>query len=177
MAGGIYLVQLDNSLVELGEQGYVTEAVLQRYLADYPHLMAGDQIDPASPRRWLFIRREAAVPSEDGGAGRWALDHLFLDQEAVSTLVEVKRASDTRIRREVVGKMLDYAANVVVYWPGDLIRAQFQGRCLAEGRDPGQVLADFLGSEEQAEAFWQQAREKLQAGKIRMIFVADVVPT
>ena len=27
------------------------------------------------------------------------------------TLVEVKRSSDTRIRREVVGQMLDYAAN------------------------------------------------------------------
>ena len=50
MAGGIYLVQQDNSLVELGEHGYVIEAVLQRYLADYPHLMAGDQIDPDSPR-------------------------------------------------------------------------------------------------------------------------------
>jgi hypothetical protein len=33
------------------------------------------------------------------------------DQNAVPTLVEVKRSSDTRIRREVVGQMLDYAAN------------------------------------------------------------------
>ena len=30
------------------------------------------------------------------------------------TLVEVKRSSDTRIRREVVGQMLHYAANAVV---------------------------------------------------------------
>ena len=66
MAGGIYLVQGDNSLVELGEQGYVTESILQGFLADYPNLMAGDQINPGSPRRWLFVKREAAVPSEPG---------------------------------------------------------------------------------------------------------------
>src|SRR5262249_47674536 len=34
------------------------------------------------------------VPSEEEGGGRWALDHLFLDQDAVPTLVEVKRGGD-----------------------------------------------------------------------------------
>ena len=176
MAGGIYLVQTDSSLVELGEQGYVTEDILQRFLADYPHLMPGDQVDPSSPRRWLFIQREAAVPSEEGGSGRWALDHLFLDQDAIPTLVEVKRASDTRIRREVVGQMLDYAANAVVYWPGDSIRAQFERRCIEESKEPHEELVAFLGETGDAEAFWRQAKENLLAGRIRMIFVADVIP-
>ena len=90
------------------------------------------------------------TPEQDVHAHR----HPFLDQETALTLVEVKRASDTRIRREVVGQMLDYAANAVVYWPGDLIRAQFEGRCLAEGRGPDQVLPNFLGGEARAEAFW-----------------------
>jgi hypothetical protein len=31
--------------------------------------------------------------------------------------VEVKCNIDTRIRPEVVGQMLDYVANAVVYWP------------------------------------------------------------
>jgi hypothetical protein len=31
--------------------------------------------------------------------------------------VEVKCSIDTRIRPEVVGQMLDYVANPVVYWP------------------------------------------------------------
>jgi hypothetical protein len=44
----------------------------------------------------------------------------------VPTLVEVKRSSDTRIRREVVGQMLDYAANAVVYWPLERLRATFE---------------------------------------------------
>ncbi|MDQ3044200.1 MAG: hypothetical protein M3R06_03475 [Chloroflexota bacterium] len=177
MAGGIYLVQGDNSLVELGEQGYVTESILQGLLADYPNLMAGDQINPGSPRRWLFVKREAAVPSEEGGGGRWALDHLFLDQDAIPTLVEVKRASDNRIRREVVGQMLDYAANAVVYWPGESIRSQFEVLCLAAGKVSNDVLAEFLGEELEPEAYWRLVDENLRAGKIRMIFVADVIPT
>jgi hypothetical protein len=44
----------------------------------------------------------------------------------VPTLIEVKRQSDTRLRREVVGQMLDYAANAVVYWRIDQLRAEFE---------------------------------------------------
>src|SRR5712692_1756730 len=72
-----------------------------------------------------------ACPSAEGGGGRWPVDHLFLDQDAIPTLVEVKRSSDTRIRREVVGQMLDYAANAVVYWPVDHLYAQFETQCRA----------------------------------------------
>ena len=60
-------------------------------------------------------------------------DHLFLDQDGVPTLVEVKRSTDTRLRRELVGQMLDYAANAVVYWPVEEIRSRFIARC--DGRD------------------------------------------
>ena len=67
-----------------------------------------------------------AVPSEEGGGWRWSLDHLFLDQDGIRTLVEVKRSTDSRIRREVVGQMLDYAANAVVYWPVEEIRSTFR---------------------------------------------------
>ena len=63
---------------------------------------------------------------ETGGLDRWSVDHLFIDQDAVPTIVEVKRASDTRIRREVVGQMLDYAANGVVNWPAESLRARFE---------------------------------------------------
>jgi hypothetical protein len=62
-----------------------------------------------------LITREAPVPADDDGVGRWAVDHVFLDQEGIPTLVEVKRSTDTRLRREVVGQMLEYAANAVVY--------------------------------------------------------------
>lgn len=173
--GGIYLLQ-DGGLVGLNEQAYAAEELLQKLLADHPNLLAGEQVDATSPRRWLLVTREASVPGEEGGAGRWALDHLFLDQDAVPTLVEVKRSTDTRVRREVVGQMLDYAANAVVYWPVGEILALFKATCNDKGLDPDVVLDDFLGDDADPEAFWQLAKQNLQAGRIRMIFVADQIP-
>ena len=45
------------------------------------------------------------------------LDHLFLDQDGVPTIVETKRSSDNRLRKEVVAQMLDYASNALIYLP------------------------------------------------------------
>ena len=91
-------------------------------------------MNPTDPRRWLLISREVGIPGEAHGAARWAIDHLFLDQEGIPTFVEVKRSSDTRIRREVFGQMLDYAANAMQYWPPGNIQALFGARCERDGR-------------------------------------------
>lgn len=173
----IFLIDGSEQLVELREQLYDSEDLLQRLLATHPSLLAGDQINRTDPRRWLLIRREAGIPGEEGGSDRWSIDHLFLDQDAIPTLVEVKRSSDTRIRREVVGQMLDYAANAVVYWPVEYLRAQFEGACAGRNLDPEQELASFLGPEEDPSSFWQQAKTNLQAGKVRLVFVADEIPS
>lgn len=172
----IFLIQNDGQLIAMREQAYDSEVLLQNLLARYPHLLVGEQIDPSQPRRWLLITREASLPSAEGGNGRWAVDHLFLDQDAVPTLVEVKRSSDTRIRREVVGQMLDYAANAVVYWPIETLRAHFETQCQGRGVDPDQELASFLGPGQDPLLFWQQAKTNLQAGKVRLLFVADEIP-
>lgn len=177
MSGGIYLIQDNGQLVEMLEQPYDSEALLQELLAKYPNLLAGDQMNNASPRRWLLISREARLPSEEGGANRWSIDHLFLDQDAIPTLVEVKQSTDTRIRREVVGQMLDYAANAVVYWPIEKIQAQFEATCEGRGLASAQALEEFLGMEADPEQFWQQAKTNLQAGRVRMVFVADEIPS
>lgn len=176
MNGGISLIQDNGQLIEMTEQEYDSEDLLQQLLATYPSLISGEQIDSESPRRWLLISREISLPSQEDGAGRWSVDHLFLDQDAIPTLIEVKRSSDTRIRREVVGQMLDYAANAVVYWPVETIRAQFETNSQAQGLDPEERLSEFLELDSDAEQFWQKAKTNLQAGKVRMIFVADEIP-
>jgi hypothetical protein len=176
MSGGIYLIQNDGQLVEMREQQYDSEDLLQKLLADYPNLLAGDQIDSAVPRRWLLVAREVPLASEEDGAGRWSVDHLFIDQDGIPTLVEVKRSSDTRIRREVVGQMLDYAANAVVYWPLEAIRARFEAKCEAQGTYPQQMLGELLSPDADQEQFWQKVKTNLQAGRVRLVFVADVIP-
>lgn len=123
MATGIYLLKENGELVEMSEQHYDSEDLLQTLLAKYPNLLAGDQIDSLNPRKWLLVSREMAIPDKEEGGGRWSVDHLFLDQDAVPTLIEVKRSSDTRIRREVIGQLLEYASNAASYWSIEKIRA------------------------------------------------------
>ena len=89
MAGRIYLLNGESKLIAMEESAYDSENLLQKLRADHPDRLAGEQIDAEEPRRWLLVTREMAVPGEQYGAGRWSLDHLFLDQDAVPTLVEV----------------------------------------------------------------------------------------
>jgi hypothetical protein len=91
--------------------------------------------------------------------------------------VEVKRSNDTRIRREVVGQMLDYAANAVVYWPVEEIRAKFEATCSARQVDPDEEVTRLTGDGTEAGEFWQKVKTNLQAGRVRMLFVADEIPT
>ena len=175
LAGKIYL-RTERGLVAMQEEDYDAELDLQLLLAEYPDLLAGDQIRPASPRRWLLVERESGIEDTAGGLPRWSLDHLFIDQEAVPTLVEVKRRTDTRLRREVVGQMLDYAANAVVYLPIEQLQAWFDDRCRREGRAAEQIMAEALGPDLDPDAFWLAAKTNLQAGRIRLVFVADEIP-
>jgi len=172
---GVYLRD-GEALIAMREEPYATEAVLQRLLADHPDLLAGDQGDVEEPRRWLFVSQELSLASEEDGSGRWYVDHLFIDQDAVPTLVEVKRSSDTRIRREVVGQMLDYAANAVVYWNVEKLRAAFEARCEQRGAEPDEEIRDHAGADSDSESFWARVKTNLAAGKLRLVFVGDEIP-
>lgn len=182
MAGGIFVIRDDGELVQFVNELYPTEDVLQSYVEKYPDLLAGDLIDAESPRRWVLVQREAPLAGDEGGAGRWSVDHIFLDQDAIPTFVEVKRSSDTRIRREVIGQMMEYAAHAVVYWPVEKMRAQFEATCGNCGADPGERLATLLSLPDDAavadevESFWARAKENLEQGHLRLLFVADVFP-
>ncbi len=175
MGGGIYLIQDDDRLVEMIEQAYDTEDRLQELLEKYPNLVAGDQIDRATPRQWLLISREMSLPTDDEANGQWSFEHLFLDQNAIPTLVAVKHSQEARIRREIVGQMLDYAANVLVYWPMESIITQFESNCRDAGRDPEQIFETFLGGDAHEDRFWEKVKTNLQAGKLRLVFVSDEV--
>ena len=174
MAGGIYLIQDGDRLVEMMEQPYDSEDQLQDLLVTYPNLIAGDEIDRATARRWLLISREPA-PSEEETAVQWSLDHLFLDQNAVPTLVDVRRTPNAELRQKVLGQSIDYAANALFYWPVDSIIAMFEANCRDRGRDPEQIFEEFLGADANEERFWQKVKTNLQAGKVRLVFVADEI--
>ncbi|HBK24449.1 MAG TPA: hypothetical protein DDZ60_18700 [Planktothrix sp. UBA10369] len=179
MAGGIYLIQDDDRLVEMIEQPYDSEDQIQELLETYPNLLAGDEIDRVqtshgtSVRRWLLISRDLTIPAEEDNGSRWSIDHLFLDQDSIPTLVTVKRSRNVETRQKMIGQMLDNAANLGLYWPIESIISQFEANCRDQGRDPEQVFEDFLGSDLNEDGFWQKVKTNLQAGKLRLVFVAD----
>ena len=175
-SSGVFVLKDEDTLVPMEAAHFASEDDLQGLLAKFPALLSGDQINPTIPRKWLLVKREKSVPDEDGGAGRWSLDHLFLDQDGVPTLVEVKRQSDTRICREVVGQMLDYAANCLVYWPVEGLQADLEETCKARGVLPVDAVAEIIGEGANLEEFWSGVKTNLNAGRIRLLFVADRIP-
>lgn len=178
MTAKIFLLGKDDMISEVEEAGYESEDVLQSLLARFPSLLAGDEMTPHAPRRWLLVSREMAVPDSEDGGGRWSLDHLFVDQDGTPTFVECKRSTDTRARREVVAQMLDYAANGIRYWSVDAIRQA----AVERARDAGSSLDEEvrklieLGSLDSVDTFWKTVEKKLRTGEVRLVFVADVIP-
>jgi len=169
---GVFL-RRGEDLVAMVETPYEAESVLQQLLARYPTLLTNDG---AAGEQWLLIRREAGLAIGEA-SGRGYLDHLFVDSAGIPTLVEVKRSTDARIRREVVGQMLDYAANAAVRWGGDTLQRWFEEACAERGSDPEQLLLDAFPAVENATMFWDQVRTNLVAERFRLVFVADSIPS
>jgi hypothetical protein len=142
-------------------------------VAEHPEVLADDA--RSEGRSWVLVRREAGIASVADGGGRLSLDHLFLDDAGVPTFVEVKRSSDSRIRREVVGQMLGYAANGIAHWPVETVRAWCEDDCRQNDRDPVAVLASELRAED-TDAYWDGVGTNLAAGRLRLVFVADQIP-
>jgi hypothetical protein len=73
--------------------------------------------------------------------------------------------------------MLEYAASAIACWPAALIRSRFEAR----ENDPAAELAAFLQGDagetpQTADQFWQTVDTNLRAGRVRLVFVADVIP-
>lgn len=145
------------------------EDEMQTLIGDFPEVIA-DEDGPL-----LLVRREQPIADGEAG-GRWSLDHLFVSRDGVPVLVEVKRAVDTRLRREVVGQLLDYAANGAAYWKAGVIADSFAATAAAAGHDPDLKLARFLDGATTPDAFWAQVDANFSAGRMKLVFVADAIP-
>ena len=160
------------TLNEFQEKPFDEEDALQELIARSPELLAGEQMNPSDPPRWILIAREAGIADQADGAARWSLDHALIDQHAVPTLVETKRGDNTEIRRTIVGQMLDYAAHASRYWTAAELREKFE-----EHEDSDLYLSDLLDQEEpDHEEFWSQVETNLNAKNLRLLFVADRIP-
>ena len=178
MAERIYTRDQQGRLEPLEEQPFSTEDDLQSLIAEHPELLDGEQIRPGDPRRWLLVTREKGIPESPDSGARWSLDHLIVDQDAVPTLAEVKRGSNSEIRRTIVGQVLEYAAHASLTWTADELRRTFEETAGLRGLDPQEMLADLLQTDEEpdAEGFFEKVATNLSARRMRLLFVADEIP-
>ena len=171
----LFHIDSDGSLSEMKPRDYDDEDHIQRLLAEYPAIL-GAQYNFQEPRRWALVQREVPVPDGVSSDRRWSLDHLYVDQDAIPTLVEVKRNRDTRSRREVIGQMFDYAANGPAYWSMGALRDAFASTHASLSPNANEALQMVLGEDVDCERFWTEVEENLRAGRIRMIFLVDQMP-
>ena len=95
--GGKIFVRNGNGRPEPVEEArFDSEDKLQELVATYPELLAGEQMDPEDPRRWILVKREKGIADRPDAADRWSVDHLMIDQDAVPTLIEAKRSLQLR---------------------------------------------------------------------------------
>lgn len=159
MGSSLFFMSQDGAASLASEAAYRAESDLQRIVADNPQLLMRN---PSSVSEALMlVRQEYPVRDPDDDSIFYSLDHLFLNQDGVPVLVEVKRSSDARIRREVVGQMLDYASRTR-YWDLSEIQQYFR---LANPESPYDT-----------EDFWVRVSSNLKAERMKLVFVADKIP-
>ena len=141
------------TVIPASEALYPAEADLQQLIAENPQLLLSS---PNEGQRLYLLRREQPVRDVPDGPALFSIDHLFIDQDGLPVLVEVKRSTDTRIRREVVGQMLDYASRMRA-WSASELRASA----------PLLDVPDDL---------WAALDGNLKAERMRLIFAADSIP-
>jgi hypothetical protein len=171
----LWVTTSEEALVPLETEGYAKEGDFQRLLADNPAVLAS-AVDPGGDSsQWLLVDRELPIKADESDTGTWSLDHLFIAADAVPVLVEVKRSSNPAARREVVAQMLDYAASFAADWSAERLRGRFEQRT---SRRPGtstiEMDAFFTSSGlDDEEQLWDNVQTNIDAGKIRLLFVAD----
>lgn len=161
MSTNLYFMS-DGAAFSMTEHRYETEGELQKIIADNPGLLVRDA-DPDRPSLML-IEREFEVPESGDSSNAYYLDHLLVDQSGVPVLVEVKRSTDTRTRREVVAQMLDYASRVST-WDADDLRERFRA-----SNEP-ETLETY-----DTDKFWEQVATCLKAERVKLVFAADCIP-
>ncbi len=175
----IYNQAGEGRLEPLEEMPFDVEKKLQALIAAHPELLDGEQISPGNERRWILIKPEKGIASSAGEAARWLVDHLIIDQDAIPTLVEVKKGDNSEIRRKVVGQMLEYAAHAAESWTADELRKEFEEKCVAQSLDPATEIATLLnedGDPDIVNRFWEDVATNLIAKRLRLLFVADEIP-
>ncbi len=170
---GFYLIDADRGLLSLEREELLREAELHQLLERHPQLLTGVPGSELPKEPYLLVKSEFGIADSKAGQDRWSLDIMLLARDGTPTMVEVKRAGDARLRREVVAQMLDYAANGMSAMTAENLQSAFERSREGSADD----LAGFLGGDGDPDDFWMRVHEKLDARDLRLIFAANRIPS
>lgn len=152
MNGDLYILNDDGSVTGMNEKGYDKEVELQKIIAKTPSLLA--RPTDGEDYQIYLVKQEQPLRAYDANTTYW-LDHFCVDSDNVPVLVEVKRSTDSRIHREVVGQLLDYTAHIQTV-DIDEIKKNFSENDLIN---------------------WDEVVNNIQANRMKLVFVADEIPS
>lgn len=151
--------------LEIQTKGYENERFLQEIIRDNPYLLERS-LEGEIAKKLYLIKRELSVKVLEDGYNYYSLDHLMVDEDGIPVLVEVKRSTDTRIKREVVAQMLDYASSASKWNVEELKRSFLESNPEIETER----------EEMTTEAFWKKVETNLSVEHLRLVFAADEIP-
>jgi len=147
--------------------GKTLEDALQGLIEREPNLVSGRQLAPGSsdPPRFALLRREMPV-------GDWSVDHLLVDQHGILTLIEAKLVENRESRRDVIGQVMEYAANVQQSWSDGRLRRLCSEYWLKAGKSVDEILRGVFG-EIDVDRFWSIVESNLSQARFRLVIAAD----
>ena len=156
------LFTVTDKIEVLNPNEFQEEILLENLISDYPDLISVDEIT-----RHFVVKRQQPILDSEQGEHEYYLDVLFIDENGVPVLAEVKRHTDTRIRREVVAQMLDYAMGMKLLNVNDL-RMSFR----ESNADKPDILKEF-----DTDDFCEKVKNNLELERMNLAFVADKIPS
>lgn len=153
-------IQINSSLNTLQEDKFKGEPELQELLEHFPELIPSDEIigNPS----FFLIQREFPVSTG-------YVDHLFIDQMMIPTIVETK-VNNPEIRRKIIGQGYEYLTSLSTeltgkqiieyakkYWK-DQYSSELKKRLELRGLDAKEI------------------DKNLKKPRLRLIFAADFIP-
>ena len=157
----------------LESQYFDNEKILQDILERFPEVIALDDLGVSEP--FLVIGREVATP-----AGY--IDVLCIDGEGILTVIEAKLARNSQIRREVVGQVLEYVAQVSKWRSQEVIQVANQyfrsGNTNTDSNLLDLLKEPFEESQNQLDPYgiYDKIDDNLRKGKIKVVIASDTIP-
>lgn len=164
-----------NQTKVLDQQAFDNEKLLQDVVESFPEVIALEDLGVKEP--FIVIGREVATM-----AGY--IDVLCIDGDGGLTVIETKLARNSQIRREVIGQVLEYVAQLSKWRANDVVKVanQYFASTGVKVGDRPATLADLLEMEEgqQLEALpidlFDKIENNLREGSIKLVIASDSIP-